>query len=536
MQIAELQAQIAAMLRKQNDPSLANKHARLIEQAERFRQLYGDGEVHILRAPARINILGEHVDYVSYMPTASLPFASREHEMVMLFRASPDHQVRGASMLAAYAPFDFSLDDGDVPSDAQPEQSWTAYLFNRAAPAPDWRNYVKGAVYFACWKYGRQINRGFDFLIDSTIPPSGGASSSSALAVLVGASLRKVNRIAYQLDELARDSSQAEWYQGTRGGAMDQTTICLARQNHAVHITYPDGRARLVPLPDAGFRWVTFFSHPADKGRESMLAYNERSGVSRLLIPAFIADWQHAQPARAEAWTRALQGMKSDELAALDQLESLLLQLPAEIALAEFKRRHPQTFIEFKRAFPALAEGWHTRPLKLRDRARHHVTEARRVVKAARLLDETFNEQADKTTARIDDAIKTTRIDDAIKTTRIDDAIKTTRIDSAMHELGALINESHASLRDLYDVCTPEVNRLIEIVRADSQVYGARLMGGGFGGNVLALTRAENVAALIERVQGEFYAPRGRDGSGEGAVMVSTPGNGLSAINPLEDE
>jgi galactokinase len=518
MQIAELQGQIAAMLRKQNAPSLANKRARLIEQAERFRQLYGDGEVHVLRAPARINMLGEHVDYVSYMPTASLPFGSREHEMVMLFRASPDHHVRGASMLAAYTRFGFLLDDGDAPSDAQPEQSWTAYLFNRAVPAPDWSNYVKGAVYFACWKYGQHINRGFDFLIDSTIPPSGGASSSSALAVLVGASLRKVNRIAYQLDELARDSSLAEWYQGTRGGAMDQTTICLARQNHAVHITYPDAHARLVPLPDAGFRWVTFFSHPADKGREVMLAYNERSGVSRLLIPAFIADWQHTQPARAEAWTRALQGMKSDELAALDQLESLLLQVPAEIALAEFKRRHPQTFIEFKRAFPALADVWHTRPLKLRDRARHHVSEARRVVKAARLLDETFNEQADKTTARIDDVLKTTRID------------------RAMHELGALINESHASLRDLYDVCTPEVNRLIEIVRADSQVYGARLMGGGFGGNVLALTRAENVGALIERVQGEFYGPRGRDGSGEGAVMVSTPGNGLSAINPLEDE
>jgi galactokinase len=527
MQIAELQAKMAARLRKQTDPSLASKCARLIKQAEQFRQLYGDGEVNILRAPARINILGEHVDYVSYLPTASLPFASREHEMIMLFRASPGQQVRGASMLAAYAPFDFSFDDGGVPSDAQLDQSWTAYLFNRAAPAPDWSNYVKGAVYFARWKYGRQINCGLDFLIDSRIPPSGGASSSSALAVLVGAGFREANRLTYQLDELARDSSQAEWYQGTRGGAMDQTTICLARQNHAVHITYPDVRARLVPLPDAGFRWVTFFSHPADKGRESMLAYNERSGVSRLLIPAVIAEWQQSKPALAEVWTHALQEMNADELAALDKIESLLLELPAEIALVEFKQRNPQAFIEFARAFPALAAVWRTRPLKLRDRARHHVTEARRVVKAAHLLRETFDESTNKPTARIDDALKTTQIDDALKTTQID---------NAMRELGSLINESHASLRDLYDVCTPEVNRLIESVRADSQVYGARLMGGGFGGNVLALTRAENVVALIERVQVEFYAPRGRDGSGEGAVMVSTPGDGLSAINPTEDE
>jgi N-acetylgalactosamine kinase len=509
MQIAELQAKMTAMLRKQNGSPLAAKRARLIEQAGRFRQLYGEGEVNILRAPARINILGEHVDYVAYLPTASLPFASREHEMMMLFRAAPNHQVRGASMRAAFTPFNFSLDDGDAPSLDQARQLWTAYLFSRAAPAPDWSNYVKGAAYFARWKYGQQIRRGFDFLVDSTIPPSGGASSSSALSVLAGACIREVNHIAYQMDELAHDSSQAEWFQGTRGGAMDQTTICLARQHHAVHITYPEVRARLVPMPDAGFRWVTFFSHPADKGREVMLAYNERSAVSRLLIPALIANWQDNRPALAEGWARALQAMKSDELTGLDQIESLLSELPVEITLADFARHNPQTFIEFEQAFPTLAEAWQARPLKLRDRARHHVSEARRVVKAVRLLGETFVEQADKSTTRIDDV---------------------------MRELGALINESHASLRDLYDVCTPEVNRLIEIVRADSQVYGARLMGGGFGGNVLALTRAATVAPLIERVQREFYAPRKRDALREGAVMVSTPGDGLSAINPREDE
>jgi len=56
-------------------------------------------------------------------------------------------------------------------------------------------------------------------------------------------------------------------------------------------------------------------------------------------------------------------------------------------------------------------------------------------------------------------------------------------------------------------------------------------MGGGFGGNVLALTTAENAQALIDRVQNEFYGSRGRDGFGEGSVMVSTPGNGLELLN-----
>src|SRR5262249_23144136 len=105
------------------------------------------------------------------------------------------------------------------------------------------------------------------------------------------------------------------------------------------------------------------------------------------------------------------------------------------------------------------------------------------------------------------------------------------RDEEKMRELGKLMNNSHMSLRRFYGVSTPEVERLIKIITADPQVYGARLMGGGFGGNVLALTTAENAQALIDRAQNEFYGPRGRDGLGEGSVMVSTPGNGLELLN-----
>jgi galactokinase len=52
--------------------------------------------------------------------------------------------------------------------------------------------------------------------------------------------------------------------------------------------------------------------------------------------------------------------------------------------------------------------------------------------------------------------------------------------------LGPLINASHASLRDLYEVSVPEVERTVEAARA-AGATGARLMGGGFGGSVLAL-------------------------------------------------
>ncbi|HEY8461607.1 MAG TPA: galactokinase family protein, partial [Blastocatellia bacterium] len=424
-------------------------------------ELYGDGEVGVLRAPARINIIGEHIDYVPSDSMASLCFASREHSMFMLFRESDEAMVRGASMLEKFPPFSFAIDEEEIGQ----EETWESVVFNRPAPAPHWGNYVKGAVSFARWKYGAGVRRGFDFLIDSSIPPSGGASSSSALVTLAGAAIREANRLKYDLKELALDSSQAEWFIGTRGGAMDHLAICLARPgaavyiSHSAHSSLSDRRAETIPMPDHRYRWVTFFSHEADKGSELMLEYNERVAVSRIMIPALL---------------RQAGG------------------LPETMTLEEFQRRAPQAFRECEREFPVLVRERRSRPLKLLDRSKHHAGESARVRAMARLF--------------------------------VSDHLKD---DDRMREIGDMLNQSHASLRDYYEVSTPEVERLVEIITADPRVYGARLMGGGFGGNVLALTTDDNAQALIDRAQNEFYFPRGRDGLGEGSVMVSTPGNGL---------
>jgi galactokinase len=54
--------------------------------------------------------------------------------------------------------------------------------------------------------------------------------------------------------------------------------------------------------------------------------------------------------------------------------------------------------------------------------------------------------------------------------------------------LGALLDEGHRSLRDDFEVSTPVVDATVERLRAAPGVHGARLMGGGFGGCVVAVT------------------------------------------------
>ena len=480
---------------------IEEKLTRLNNLCELFLKAYGDGPSRLLRAPARINVLGEHIDYVSYIPTASLSFGSRERDMLMMYRPSETGRVRAVSSSPDYAAVAFTLNQGPslLPED-RIEDNWLSYLYENSAPAPRWDNYVKGGVFFSHMKFGEQIRFGFDFAVDSNIPPGGGASSS-ALVVLAGAAIREVNQVKFTPDELARDSAKAEWYVGTRGGAMDHTTICLALPSQAVRINYWKDQTRRVPMPGDQFQWITFFSKPADKGREVMIKYNERAAVSRLFIPAVIEDWKVKQPDQYRLWRNAVDSFAGGSVEALEQIEALIEKLPETLTLTTIEKDYPDTFAACYRAFPALVEERRNSPLPVRSRALHHLGEVRRGVLATNILDSI--ERGSNVLEHV----------------------------SAMRELGAILNESHQSLRDLYAVSTPEVEHLVDIIRSDSNVYGAHLMGGGFGGNVLAVTNEEHITPLIERVQCEYYEPGNRHGVREGSVMISTPGNGLAPLS-----
>jgi galactokinase len=68
---------------------------------------------------------------------------------------------------------------------------------------------------------------------------------------------------------------------------------------------------------------------------------------------------------------------------------------------------------------------------------------------------------------------------------RVDAAVAAVRAGD-WRALGELLDASHASLRDDYEASVPEVERAVGACR-DAGALGARIMGGGFGGSVLAL-------------------------------------------------
>lgn len=91
-------------------------------------------------------------------------------------------------------------------------------------------------------------------------------------------------------------------------------------------------------------------------------------------------------------------------------------------------------------------------------------------------------------------------------------------------ELGELINASHDSLRDDFEVSLPAIDRLVELSRAQPKVLGARLIGGGFGGAVLVLTLSESPREQAELIA-QTYA-RETQNQPRVVVPVESPSRG----------
>jgi galactokinase len=93
---------------------------------------------------------------------------------------------------------------------------------------------------------------------------------------------------------------------------------------------------------------------------------------------------------------------------------------------------------------------------------------------------------------------------------------------------GELMNASHDSLRDDYEVSIPELDRLVEALRAAPGVLGARLTGAGFGGACVALCRAGQARAAAETALSN-YNKEGR----KGRILIPVPTQGKENNEPV---
>ncbi|HEX4679593.1 MAG TPA: galactokinase family protein [Gaiellaceae bacterium] len=86
-----------------------------------------------------------------------------------------------------------------------------------------------------------------------------------------------------------------------------------------------------------------------------------------------------------------------------------------------------------------------------------------------------------------------------------------------LERAGQLMSESHASLRDDFEVSVPELDRIVQQAEQGG-AYGARMHGGGFGGAVLVLADVQSLSTLAARFPGRTLLVSPGDGAGVSAL------------------
>jgi galactokinase len=346
-----------------------------------------DREPRFFRAPGRVNLIGEHVDYSGGFV---LPLAI-DRETIVAAAPRDDRRIRIRSREhAEIAGFDL---DELLPK-----------------PARGWSDYPRGMT-LALRR--RLPLSGADLAVGTTIPIGGGLSSSAAFEIAVGLALASLAGRQLAPRELAHAAQEAEnGFVGVRSGIMDPLACVLGVRGHAL-------------LIDCRSESVTPVAIPNDVA----IAIAD-SGVRHDLT----------------APTYNVRRSQSEEAARLLGVTAL-----RDVSLTAFERDETRL------------------PEVLRARARHAIGENARVLATA-------------------------------------DALRR----SDLAEAGRLMNASHVSLRDDYEVSCAELDLLVETALRVEGVYGARMTGGGFGGAIVVLLRDTSIGALIRALDAAFGARYGR--------------------------
>lgn len=345
-----------------------------------FRGRYGPGVVWLVRAPGRVNLIGEHTDYSQgYV----LPVAL-DRDILLLARPRSDARVQVANLEAAYSIRAFAIAPSIAPR-----------------PVGDWANYLQGPAELLARETGRAL-RGIDALVCGRapwgVPRGAGVSSSSALTVAATLALAHLNELPLYGAPLADACSRAEWYVGTRGGIMDHFAAILSRRDQALFVDCRAGESGYpvehVPLPEGH---VLVVMDSGERHSNTGPLFNQRVAEVRLGVRLL----QSRYP-----WIthlRDVENMPWDEYADL---------LPERMQAAELERRGI--------SLEALLEGGvapQTDVFEVRRRCRHVVSENARVLAAVQALREgelaRFGElmTASHASARNDYGISTPRLD-----------------------------------------------------------------------------------------------------------------------------
>ncbi|KAI0671366.1 galactokinase gal [Trametes maxima] len=510
-----------------------------------YEQRFGHKPSYIARAPGRVNLIGEHIDYVLF---GCFP-AAIERDILIACGPSPPGSgtstpsvhvpggVKAENLNPKYKPQHFvpmlklaqgpsAAEQADAASNVHAEATWQLDIDKRELR---WESYVKAGYYGVLNRFFSSTSEHpapVDLLVTGSVPSGSGLSSSAAMVVASTLAFLSVNNkldgiTKGQLVEMAMENEKRV---GVNSGGLDQAASVICTPHSAIFVDFfPRLSAEPIPLPTPRTipRAVFVCANSlvvSDKVVSAKIHYNLR--VVETLVGARVLALRLGQtlssserPRLREVFSRwlgspDLESSPEKIKAALERFlpEVEKLRPSAEgrkegelgVTMEEMIKWSGLSVEQFREVYLSWVDV-EAEYFQLYKRARHVVTEAIRVLE--------FREACLRAQATEGDLP--------------DDTLRT---------LGALMDASHESCAKLCESSCPEVDRLAELARA-SGAYGCRITGAGWGGCTVSLVAEDKVDEFIAKVKAGYAPYKDLEGDALHEVIFATkPSSGAFVL------
>lgn len=209
-----------------------------IQKLKNFFASYFNSESEIIvRAPGRVNLIGEHTDYNDGFV---LPMAI-DRAVWLALRPRTDGHVRIQSLDINPAPHPSTGAQDDLKSDS-------AFELHSLTKGSGWIEYPKGVAHQLI-KAGYEL-RGFDAVMTGDVPRGAGLSSSAAVELAIARAFAAVSGLTWDAPKMAIIAQKAEneWV-GVNCGIMDQMASAVCKEGHALFLDCRSLEIQHAPLP-----------------------------------------------------------------------------------------------------------------------------------------------------------------------------------------------------------------------------------------------------------------------------------------------
>lgn len=484
--------------------SLSEQRARFKHLISSFESTHNVNPDFVARSPGRVNIIGEHIDYSLYnvLPTAvavdvlvAVKVQDSDEETLIKVANTNDNKYPTAEF---HVPREGDVHIGDH----------------------DWSNYFKAGLR-GCLEVLRK-EHGDDFkpksmlvMIDGNVPAGGGLSSSAAFVCASALSVMAANDYKVTKQGLLDLCIVSERSVGVYSGGMDQAASIFSQQGYLLYCSFfPKFSAEQVPVPSSDPE-VTFLIAQSfvtsDKAVTAARHYNLR--VVEVTLAAVVLARLHDIKLESDDSSLGFSIRNFQEqlmikhnkqkLSQADQLDLMEETVNQTLTEQAYTRADVAKILTI--SVDALEKAYFSKfevegdAFKLRQRAQHVVSEARRVVSFKDTLTGSEGEKLDA---------------------------------EQVSYLGALMNATQNSCRDVYECSCPEIDEICTIARKNGAL-GSRLTGAGWGGCTVHLVPQARVEVVVAALMQEYYHKRFPDMSQDKmkeAIVISKPGPGSALI------